>query len=883
MHMTTNRTKRRRKLLTVVAGATAIALAVSPLQVAFAADGDLLRSGGYELVLNSGATGQPIVVRDATTGAAVLVEQQPLQLIIKSGTNPVDVNGRYTSVGLQGDQLVGTGDVRTPGGSVFRFRDSFRVAQGGGFSASRTVTVVTASTADQGFNSRFTIGAASPRPLQDYQFLAPGVWYDRNRNVPAGALASNLNDNYMYFREMRLALPFVMMHDPASGVDVSLAHQNPRAASPVDEGSGAWLVNGGITHAAVGAQRIPSTKLAIVYPGMEGEKNYVNRAAAWVRRSNPVTVGYTQNYEFRIRTGRAADFGTAVRDTWRYHWAMQNPQIAKVPVDQVYRSSVDVLASYSSTWGGAPGLPFSVNLPDGTVKEVSYQMGFVGQQIPAAYLMLRDGYLNNRPDNVTKGRQILDFWANNSSAPSGLPRTWYDVNPPGWRGFYPTYLRIATDGMEGILKASRLMRSRGTPVPAWENYARRFGDWLVTHQNADGSYYRSYNLAGTAPDNQAKYNTHNAVPFLMELSAYTGDTRYRAAALRAGEFAWQNVHLPAAYVGGTPDNDNVTDKEAPSLALRAFLSLYDYTRDARWLQAAQRAGDFAETWAYAWNYPVASNRTAYTKYGVRGQSLIATGHSAMDTWHSASLYDFYRLYRATNDQHYLAYARLLANEAKLTTQYPGNPLGYARDGLVEEAIGLSDLRYGGVSLWLPWNSVAHAEPLALLKDTYGDMDIDALAGSPNPQPSTPAPGPTTPTPNINTITNKHSGLCLDDYNGVTAAGAEVRQWTCNGLALQNWTVTPVADGYSQIRNGHSGLCLDNKDSASTAGAPVQQWTCNGLATQQWRTTAVGAGYSTLTNRHNGLCLDNYNWGTVPGAEVRQWTCNNLATQHWRLA
>ena len=49
----------------------------------------------------------------------------------------------------------------------------------------------------------------------------------------------------------------------------------------------------------------------------------------------------------------------------------------------------------------------------------------------------------------------------------------------------------------------------------------------------------------------------------------------------------------------------------------------------------------------------------------------------MDTWHSASLYDFYRLYRATNDPQY---ARLLANEAKLTTQYPGNPLGYCAGG-----------------------------------------------------------------------------------------------------------------------------------------------------------------------------------------------------------
>ncbi|GAA2897446.1 family 43 glycosylhydrolase [Nonomuraea rubra] len=138
-------------------------------------------------------------------------------------------------------------------------------------------------------------------------------------------------------------------------------------------------------------------------------------------------------------------------------------------------------------------------------------------------------------------------------------------------------------------------------------------------------------------------------------------------------------------------------------------------------------------------------------------------------------------------------------------------------------------------------------------------------------------------PAYSRIRNRHSGLCLDDYNWGTTPGAEVRQWTCNGAAVQDWQVVPAADGYSTLVNRHSGLCLDNRDWATAPGSPVQQWTCNGLAVQQWRITSAGDGYSTLTNRHSGLCLDNYNWGTQPGAEVRQWTCNNTAAQHWNVA
>jgi len=132
------------------------------------------------------------------------------------------------------------------------------------------------------------------------------------------------------------------------------------------------------------------------------------------------------------------------------------------------------------------------------------------------------------------------------------------------------------------------------------------------------------------------------------------------------------------------------------------------------------------------------------------------------------------------------------------------------------------------------------------------------------------------------IRNQHSSLCLDDYNWVTTPGAEVRQWTCADVPVQDWYLTSVGDGYYTVSNRHSGLCLDNKDWGTAAGSVVQQWTCNGLAVQQWRLTTTN-GTTTLVNRHSGLCLDNYNLGTAPGSEVRQWTCTGAANQQWIVA
>lgn len=134
------------------------------------------------------------------------------------------------------------------------------------------------------------------------------------------------------------------------------------------------------------------------------------------------------------------------------------------------------------------------------------------------------------------------------------------------------------------------------------------------------------------------------------------------------------------------------------------------------------------------------------------------------------------------------------------------------------------------------------------------------------------------------LVNRHNNLCLDDYNGVTTPGAEVRQWTCTGSALQQWYITPGATtGYVHVVNRHSRLCLDNYNWGTAPGTEVRQWTCNSAAVQDWQLRDAGSGYYTVVNRHSGLCLDNYNWGTTAGSIVRLYTCTNAVNQQWRLS
>jgi GH43 family beta-xylosidase len=137
--------------------------------------------------------------------------------------------------------------------------------------------------------------------------------------------------------------------------------------------------------------------------------------------------------------------------------------------------------------------------------------------------------------------------------------------------------------------------------------------------------------------------------------------------------------------------------------------------------------------------------------------------------------------------------------------------------------------------------------------------------------------------NGQSIKNRHSGLCLDDYEWGTAPGAEVRQWTCNTYAVQDWYLDYYGEGYYQIKNRHSGLCLDDYEWGIEPGTEVRQWTCNTATVQQWQISDAGNGQSTIKNRYSGLCLDNFNMGTEPGAEVRLWTCNGNNAQQWAIS
>ena len=720
------------------------------------AAGSQLGSGEFLLSMpgdGSGGYGVAITSPAAADQGAAFAQPRPCQIMVKNGANQSDASAAYSSVSTGAGELTGTCTVRTANGSALRFTDTYRAEDAtGSFRLRRTVTVEDAVPLDEGFGSRFVLGPQRARTMDDYRFFSPAVWYDHNAYAGPGAIASDYRDEYFYYRESRAALPFTMMQDAQTGVTLTLAHASSTGlveSSGIDENTEQWQVSPSFRYASIGAQRVPQPMLAVVYPGTEGNKVYGAAAGtAWRRRSNPVQVGFQQSYDMVITAARRSDFPTAVRDTWRYFFELFNPPVLPASPADVYQAGVGLLMSYARE-GSGRGVPFRTALPGGTpvASDWNYLMGYVGQQIPVGYELLRYGIEHGDAEATGAGTGILNFWARASMTPTGLPATWYDEaanggfrnDPRYWSTPLPIYLRHVSDGMETMVEAARFMREHGLAQPAWENLSASFGNWLLRSQNPDGSFYRAYGYDGS-PVVTTTFNSTNPIRFLVELYLLTGDARYLDSARRAGDYALSTVAQPFHYVGGTADGDAVRiDKEAGALALRAFLSLYDATRDPKWLSATRTAADYTETWMYAWNFAVRPASDALWQQrsaalGTTGLGFIATGLSAVDTYLSDTTLDYYRLYLFTGDQHYLRVARLLANNTKQATDLTGS-MGYGRSGLVEEATGVADFVHGftdgqQTSYWLPWLTVGQVGPFADLRDMFGSMSIDEIEARP---------------------------------------------------------------------------------------------------------------------------------------------------------
>jgi hypothetical protein len=665
-----------------------------------------------------------------------VVQPQPARLeLLRAPDDIRQISSGYQSVARAADGVEATATLSTEDGAAFRIQDHWSI-EGPVLSLRRTVRVTAGGRGAFASQVEFAIDPAMT--WGDVQCFAPGALYGDPTYDGDRSAGGTLNAAARQFLMREDAMPaplFGVLF--SSGSSIALLDPAPRGDSTVDETKlaepvmidrrfqfgalGAWQRDGGPVTLGF---RFPGASW--VYGADEPPK------PKWFRRYHPVAAGESQQFEVRFRFGANESFPELTRNAWRWAWATLKPAVEPIDVDGVRRVLLDHLEAQAATIDGRTGIPFVMSTVTDTLQWnwTMIAMGFVGKDLACADQLLREGDRDHTARGAAMRQTGLATIASMIQALPTVPLqgTGFDLatGKPWDHVWLAPWLRNATEDMRVLVEAYRRERALGREHPEWLAWVKQYVDWLVQQQRADGSFPRRWQ-PGTADIAEPTGTTSYApVPLLVLMTKETGDAKYEHAAIRAADYVWTQWGQRGLFIGGASDNPNIADKEAGMLSLDAFLSLYDATRDPRWLERAKTAATFAESWIWIWNLPMpldADDAQLHWKKGVPtigAQGITARGAGGVDEYLDSAVPLYAKLGQLTHDAHYLDVARILLHGTKSMVALPGRQYDLKGIGWQQEHWGFGPSPrgrgVGGHRFWLPWVSANHLAGITGLEE-----------------------------------------------------------------------------------------------------------------------------------------------------------------------
>ncbi len=564
-----------------------------------------------------------------------------------------------------------------------------------------------------------------------FRFHAPATWY--------GSIDQHRENAVRLFMDDRLSYPLVLGYDSSTGTTVALARTRlaTQALPPQREaGQSRYLQRtniGSIGYARSGGRIVYQAHL----PYYEGE-----RSVALSAEQQPVSAYYPLDEQaielqtaYELRVVNQWGFDEAVFDEFKYRAEQSEPQPVQLSFSleqsMGYRLA-SLKASYRELPGGAAGFFFHfdprqgyrsapsgfgasfVNIPHESYQTV-LEYGFTGRQIHAAYEVAR----REGGEWWEKGKRVIDFFVDRCTTPNGWMYTLYEVeqdrpfasfgDATAPRLHYVShgtvqgnYLRLMVEPAFDLLTAYQLYRDAGREEPRWYDAVKRFGDFLVRHQNGDGSWYRAFEPNGhslkNAPgfgDDEFSSKSGTAIPIMFLIALWREEPgegmQYLRAAINAAEYVLSHFVQRSHYQGGTLDNPNVIDKEAAQYVTAALYTLYYHTREERYLRGALRAARLFVTWNYIWTAPTmpgtALHHYGFNTVGCGGINSI-WGGGVVDIYSMFFIRELHELGEAADEPFLCQMAQWIAVGGQQVLSHPGDQMGFADIGMQPEGFGV---------------------------------------------------------------------------------------------------------------------------------------------------------------------------------------------------
>jgi hypothetical protein len=668
----------------------------------------------------------------ALSGALPMTQSKPVQIEVwRDGAEARELAAGYQSVTKDGDTVVATAKVSGNGAAAFTVEDRWKIS-GPALTLSRKVSVTTAELG-AGFFSAIRLTTAPAVKWEDVNCLAPGLLYDDPAHAGANAPSSVANHRAKRFaiREDYLSAPLfgVALKDGNWAAVLNLAPQGDTTQEETTANAATPIVDERIQFGALGAREVAGggVELGFWLPGTTPEMAGGRRGGAATptetvrRRYHPVKAGFSQSYKVAFRFDRSTNLPALEREAWRWAWQSLQPKVTPVDVEVVRRTLVDHLSDRVLTVDGRSGVPFE--LDSVTARPSRYAdkiiMGFCGKNLEVADELLQEGDRDSGPRGQKLRQQGLAIIASlvrlvPMSPPAGVGFS-LETGQPVPANFVPGFtLRMPSEDLAVLANTYRREKLAGRDHLEWLAWMRSYADWLLTQQRADGSFPATWEVVTGKVLNDSGTTSYVPVPLLVRLGEITGEQKYVSAAMKAADYIWANFGSKGAYLGAT-GNSNVADKESGMLSMEAFLALHEHTKDAKWLDRAKAAADYAETWIWIWNVPMpldADDAKLHWKKGVPTIGVNGIGSDVpggVDQYLDWAVPSYAKLYQLTKDAHYLDVARILLHNTKAMLALPGRTYDLLGPGWHQEhfKLGPNTRGLGGHRNWLVWVSANH--------------------------------------------------------------------------------------------------------------------------------------------------------------------------------
>jgi hypothetical protein len=699
-------------------------------------------------VLTHQASDEKFGLRISKDGQSLFKNDTPIQIEISRNGGKINrLETGYDKYTFKKSVFEATGRITIDDSVVFIITDTWKVTEGT-LSFLRNLKV--SGNLDAGFMSSTGFLISNNGNRDSVKIFAPGMIYGSTDYLSEEAIGGKECTDYVRIREDRLPAPVFGAYFN-DGFSFTVLNSNPDGSTTKKEShdlEANTMIDECFKFGAIGADFINNeVQIGYWFPGSEGGVTYKGKTypygqmRTWSRRYHPVTDGYEQNYQLLFRVEKDVRFSDYYSNAWRWSWSVLKPEINFHNIELVKRSVLDMLRENVETHHGITGIRNYIPSPEGIELPVSENtiMGFTGKTLEVANYLLSDA-LDDTHQHSAKSRELGEAIIQTFTS--------LQMDPPEGEGFsfdgtpqvaipldkLPEpimYLRSFADGLKALLKAVKREKQAGIAHEAWIQWAKSFADWILPQQTTDGGFPRTWRQGTGEVYDASPESSYVLIPFLVLLSDLTGNKAYLEAAKKTGDFCWDLSQSEGIFIGGTIDNPNVIDKEAGTISLEAYLMLYQYTEDKKWLDRAVMAGNFAETWMYTWNVPMPEDennedlpwKTGCTTVGLQ---LISTGHSLTDQYMAFDVDEFAELYLHTKDPHYYDVAMILLHNTKTMLALPGREFDLKGPGWMQEHWSIAPVRgYGIHRGWLPWVSTSLLNGIIELEvldqDLYQEM------------------------------------------------------------------------------------------------------------------------------------------------------------------